>query len=426
MNDKEKDIEQLLGDLTFDDTPDLRHRNLLEKELLRDFNLHDSKTVRPRHNAKWRIVMNMKIARIAVAAALVIAAFVGFVLLDGTSSVSWAQVRDQVAAVKAVVYKAKVSATENGQPVQLQIEATLADEYGTRMDTYMGTQLVGRSFTLADKKSQISIFPGQQKYIEVALTEEKRIENGDPKLIVEAFLQGDYEELGRREVNGVACKGIQSNSVSPTSGFPGGRGLMDALKDKFSAKVRASLWVDEATGWPVEITMNITDQDGNEQMTIVVSDFQWDKQIDPATFASIIPEGYTLMYQVDAEHLEEGKQLIDGLKYFAQINDGKYPAKLSVRDVVGEIGKIYGAKSGDPSFRIDDAKVSTLKYGAQYFQTLQKDGKDPVYHGPTVTANDANKVLLRWKLSDGQYRVIMGDLQIKDVDAAQLAKLEAP
>jgi hypothetical protein len=425
MNDNEKDIEQLLGDLTFDDTPDLRHRNLLEKELLRDFNLHDSKTVSSRHNAKWRIVMNMKIAKLAAAAVLLIAAFVGFGLLDGTSSVSWAQVRDQVAAVKAVVYKAKVKATENGKPVQLQIEATLADEYGTRMDTYMGKQLVGRSFTLSDRKSQISIFPKQKKYIEVALTEENRIENGDPKLIVEAFLKGDHKELGRREINGVTAKGIQSDSVSPAAGFPGGRGLMEALKDRSSAKVRTSLWVDVATGWPVEITMDVTDKDGNEQMNIVVSDFQWDAQIDPATFGSIVPEGYTLMYKVDAQHLGEGKQLIDGLKYFAQINDGKYPAKLSVRDVVGEIGKIYGAKSGDPSFRIDDAKVSTLKYGAQYFQTLQNDGKNPVYHGPTVTANDANKVLLRWKLSDGKYRVIMGDLQIKDVDAAKLAQLEA-
>ena len=134
--------------------------------------------------------MNMKIAKIAAAAVLLIAAFVGFGLLDGTSSVSWAQVRDQVAAVKAVVYKAKVNATENGKPLQLQIEATLADEYGTRMDTYMGTQLIGRSFTLAAKKSQVSIFPKQKKYIEVALTEENRIENGDPKLIVEVFHEG--------------------------------------------------------------------------------------------------------------------------------------------------------------------------------------------------------------------------------------------
>ena len=279
--------------------------------------------------------MNMKIAKIAAAAVLLIGLFAGLQLFDGTSSVSWAQVGDQVAAVKAVVYKATVNATENGQPVQVRIEATLADQYGTRMDTYMGTQLVGRSFTLADMKSQVSLFPTKKKYIEVALTEEKRIENGDPKLIVEAFVQGDYTELGSREINGATCKGIQSDEVSPTGGFPGGCGLMDALKDKSSAIVLASLWVDTETGWPVEIAMDITDEDGNEQMSIVVSDFQWDAQIDPATFASIIPEGYTLMYAVNAEHLEEGNQLIDGLRYFAEINDGKYPAKLSIREILG-------------------------------------------------------------------------------------------
>ena len=78
-----------------------------------------------------------------------------------------------------------------------------------------------------------------------------------------------------------------------------------------------------------------------------------------------------------------------------------------------EIGSIYQAKSGDPSFGIDDAKVSTLKYGAQFYETLQADGKDPVYNGPAVTAADADKVLLRWKLDDNQYRVIFGDLRSK-------------
>jgi len=131
------------------------------------------------------------------------------------------------------------------------------------------------------------------------------------------------------------------------------------------------------------------------------------------------------MYKVNAENLEEGNQLVEGLKYFAQINDGEYPAKLSIRDVVGEIGDIFRAKDGDPSFQIDDAQVSTLKYGAQYFGTLESEGKEPIYYGPTVTAADANKVLLRWKLDDAQYRVIFGDLRIEDVSAGRLAELEA-
>ena len=419
MNDNKENIEQVLEAVTFDDAPDQEHQDLLENKLLLNFN-----AVQPRHKSTWRIIMNTKMSKLAAAAVIVLGVFVGFGIFTETSSVSWAQVRQQVAAVKAVIYKAKINATENGQPFQLQIEATLADEHGTRMDAYMGEQLLERSFTLADKKTQIIIFPAKKKYIEVELTEKNRIENGDPKLIVEAFLKGDYKELGRREINGVTLEGIQSHDVSPTSGFPGGGGLIEGLEG-LSAKVIASLWVDVATGWPFEITLDITDGNSGEQVTIVVSDFQWEAQIDPTTFASVIPEGYEPMYKVNAENLEEGSQLVEGLKYFAQINDGKYPAKLSVRDVVGEIGNIYQAKSGDPSFRIDDAKVSTLKYGVQYFDTLQTEGKEPMYYGATVTAADVNKVLLRWKLDDSRYGVIFGDLRIEDVSAERLAKLEA-
>ena len=47
-------------------------------------------------------------------------------------------------------------------------------------------------------------------------------------------------------------------------------------RQRHLAKVTGSLWVDVATGWPVEITLDITDNNGNKQMTIVVNDFQWD------------------------------------------------------------------------------------------------------------------------------------------------------
>jgi hypothetical protein len=48
-----------------------------------------------------------------------------------------------------------------------------------------------------------------------------------------------------------------------------------------------------------------------------------------------------------------------------------------------------------------------------------------VYSGATVTAADVDKVLLRWKLDDGRYRVIFGDLRIEDVDAKRMAELKA-
>jgi len=56
--------------------------------------------------------------------------------------------------------------------------------------------------------------------------------------------------------------------------------------------------------------------------------------------------------------------------------------------------------------------------------TLIQDKKEPAYYGETVTVQDAEKVLLRWKVSDGQYRVIFGDLSALDVSAEELTDLE--
>jgi len=420
MNDNNEDIEQVLEDVTFNDAPDRGHQDLLEQKLLLNFNAAQS-----RHNSTWRIIMNTKMAKLAAAAAIVIGVFVGFEIFNGTGSVSWAQVRERVAAVRAVVYKAKVTGTERGQSFEMRIEAVMAEGHGTRMDAYMGNQMISRAFALADEVSHITLFPAQKKYLEVELTEKNRVENGDPKIMVEAFLQGDYKELGRREINGVTVEGIESHDVSPTAGFPGGGGMMGAVEGKFSAEVVACLWVDAATGWPVEVTLDITDEEGKEQMTVVVSDFQWEAQVGPDTFGSVIPEGYELMYTVDLTRLESGEQIVDGLAYFAKINAGKYPAKLTIGDILSEVGDLVKTLSGDPSFQLDDLQIVNLKYGTQHFGRLETEGKEPVYSGATITAADVDKVLLRWKLDNNRYRVIFGNLRIEDVSADRLAELEA-
>jgi hypothetical protein len=56
--------------------------------------------------------------------------------------------------------------------------------------------------------------------------------------------------------------------------------------------------------------------------------------------------------------------------------------------------------------------------------TLIQDKKEPAYYGDTVTVQDVQKVLLRWKISDDQYRVIFGDLSTMDVSTEKLAELE--
>jgi hypothetical protein len=183
--------------------------------------------------------------------------------------------------------------------------------------------------------------------------------------------------------------------------------------------------VDVATGWPVEMTLDIAGADGAETH-VVVTDFQWEAEVAPDTFVLAIPADYQPLAQVDARQLDTGVQIAEALAYFAELSGGTYPTQLTPVAIVGEVGAIYQKldAAGTPP-EIDDDKVIKLKYAATYVREMDDEGKEPVYYGDTVTAADAGKVLLRWKLDDTRYRVIFGDLHLDDVDAARLAELEA-
>jgi hypothetical protein len=46
------------------------------------------------------------------------------------------------------------------------------------------------------------------------------------------------------------------------------------------------------------------------------------------------------------------------------------------------------------------------------------------YHGNSVSQQDKDKVLLRWKLDDGRYEAIFGDLHYETMTAEKLHSLE--
>ena len=60
-----------------------------------------------------------------------------------------------------------------------------------------------------------------------------------------------------------------------------------------------------------------------------------------------------------------------------------------------------------------------------FYAQLIREDKDVAYYGKLVNSEDMDKPLMRWKVSDDEYRVIFGDLSIENVDKAQLAELEA-
>jgi len=71
------------------------------------------------------------------------------------------------------------------------------------------------------------------------------------------------------------------------------------------------------------------------------------------------------------------------------------------------------------------SKVMPLYGSFMFYSKLLQEGKDPVYYGDVVTPDDGDAVLLRWKVSDSEYRVIWGDLTTENIPAEELAEMEA-
>ncbi|MHC4621501.1 MAG: hypothetical protein ACYTEQ_27485, partial [Planctomycetota bacterium] len=67
----------------------------------------------------------------------------------------------------------------------------------------------------------------------------------------------------------------------------------------------------------------------------------------------------------------------------------------------------------------------TIQSTCSFYAALDQADKDVAYYGDEVTIEDVNRVLMRWKISENEYRVIYGDLTAENVSAKRLAELES-
>jgi hypothetical protein len=94
-----------------------------------------------------------------------------------------------------------------------------------------------------------------------------------------------------------------------------------------------------------------------------------------------------------------------------QGSDGIYQGgKLLIKYCLGDIGT-------------DRSNVLATKARYEYLVQNQKF-KDVVYYGDSVDPRDSNAVLIQWKVSEGEYRVVFGDLREETVSAEELIRLQ--
>jgi hypothetical protein len=130
---------------------------------------------------------------------------------------------------------------------------------------------------------------------------------------------------------------------------------------------------------------------------------------------------------------------IRGLKVFVELGSG-YPETLDIPILVNELARLV--KGDRPSTKVFREKIQemtdeeVINYKLEtamsvqglgrFYQTLVQEKKEPAYYGKSVTPEDADQVLMQWKVSDDEYRIIFGDLSVGNATAEELANLEQP
>ncbi len=384
--------------------------------------------------------MRNPITKLAVAAVIAVAGIAGIIMWTHTGSgIALANVLAQVQQITAYMYQMTMTVSgkaPTGQDLNQNIEGTvlIAQDLGMKMTMDMAAPNGGQAshteaYMLPQEKAMITLVPAAKQYIRMELDdtlwEKSRQQNYDPGAMLKQILNCKYESLGRSTIDGVQVEGFQTTDPNYLAGM---------------GQVDVKIWVDVRTQLPVQSEMDM--QVGDMQIHGVVHNFQWNYPVNADTFKPVIPADYTTLpggpMKMPAMN-EEGA--IAGLKVFADLF-GRYPEKLDFMSLMGQLSKLPQSKldPNNPALKkmfgdnkgasLDEITKKTMDImmpiqgTAMFYMMLMQEKKDPVYYGNTVTPQDADKVLLRWKVADNQYRVIFGGLHAETVDASTLAELE--
>jgi outer membrane lipoprotein-sorting protein len=195
---------------------------------------------------------------------------------------------------------------------------------------------------------------------------------------------------------------------------------------------KADIWLDAASNLPVRCRYEFDESDVGMHFVVRLEDIQWDIHLSPTLFEATPPKGYKDVTLKPLTLEEQTRKIVQALRIYAEASGGHYPKQETIQRIrTGrELCKLLGVdvwlpKKWPREEGEDNAgKAAKAINGFGEIEDIQTHHPDAAYHGKTVGPKDKDKVLLRWKLDDGRYEVIFGDLRAETVTAERLHALE--
>ena len=184
------------------------------------------------------------------------------------------------------------------------------------------------------------------------------------------------------------------------------------------------VWVDPRQGLPARIVRKIPVGEG-QQVVWVLENFCWNESLSDSLFLLDIPPGYTLDEPSE-------KSLLDLLRICAEFSNGSFPARLDAKtiyDLVFTSRQAKGPKitslSAKKTFSTMKADTQTKETyrtclrGQAFIEKIRENGTWR-YVGAGHKLGDKTATICWWKLPQSPtYRVVYGDLKIKNIPAEQ-------
>ena len=326
---------------------------------------------------------------------------------------------------------------------------------GSRMERYLipsdekkNTQLREISINPVGKQG-VQIFHGSRKFSQ----QEMAPSNNEPEfaffLRLKKFRGQADRDLGFTKIDGKTARGfeVDMKNIDPDS-TPG----------------TMRVWADVKTALPLRCELTIANMLPGADMIQRLDNFEWNVPLDDSLFVVDIPENFEEMQGPPKKNeAEQEKLIVKALQIYAK-EMGGYPQvkKIYVSALLNKLqNKIgYYEKLARLSKKMQELQKKTsnddrsdktayheaanryitaqnstddvsegfrflyLKQESKFF--TQKSAKDLQYYGLKVKPGEKDKLLLRWRLEDGRYRVLFGDLHYETIDQSRLEKLETP
>jgi hypothetical protein len=188
----------------------------------------------------------------------------------------------------------------------------------------------------------------------------------------------------------------------------------------FARNRNLTIWADAETGLPVRI-------EGTEPgLSVVYKNFQFNipvEELEPLVSMEV-PDGYNLVESKQSEFdmgTPTEQDLVECLRFWAEdLMDGNFPEKIGMTELMKLLPQVEAKLAESVASEAEGTqKGMSLGKGMLFHMKL----KDRHYAGSGVKVGEADKAIF-WYQPEGSetYRVIYGDLSVKDVTPENLPK----